>query len=133
MNAATATGKARAEMLEPAMRLQFLERLNLEIDLRKALENNQFVLHYQPVVHLENRKLVGFEALVRWQHPQRGLLYPGDFITLAEETNLIFDISYWILSEACRQIADWNRQYSSNGGLTISINISGNHITDPDL
>jgi EAL domain-containing protein (putative c-di-GMP-specific phosphodiesterase class I) len=131
MYAAKAKGKARAEFFEPSLRLQFLERLNLEVDLRKAIENNELVLHYQPIVALENLELVGFEALLRWQHPQRGLLYPGDFIALAEETNLIIDIGYWVIGEACQQMAAWNKQFDD--GLTISINISGKHIADPNL
>lgn len=131
MYAAKAKGKARAEIFEPSLRLQFLEKLNLEVDLNNAIENNEFVIHYQPIVVLEDQSLVGFEALIRWQHPQKGLLYPGDFIALAEETNLIIDIGNWVLGEACRQMAAWNKQYDD--GLTISINISGKHIADPDL
>jgi diguanylate cyclase (GGDEF)-like protein/PAS domain S-box-containing protein len=133
MYAAKAKGRARAEVFEPTMRQRFLERLNLETDLRKAIENSEFIIHYQPIVILENKELVGFEALVRWQHPQKGLLYPGDFIAVAEETGLITQIDQWILGTACQQMADWNKQYISNNGLTISVNISGIHVTDPDL
>lgn len=133
MYAAKENGKARAEVFEPSMRLRFLEKLNLEIDLRKAIESKEFVIHYQPIVDLENRDLLGFEALVRWQHPQRGLLYPGDFIQLAEETNLITDIGYWVLGEACRQMAAWNKNIFMESELTISVNISGKQIADPEL
>jgi EAL domain-containing protein (putative c-di-GMP-specific phosphodiesterase class I) len=105
----------------------------LETDLRRAIDNHEFIVHYQPIVLLENRELVGFEALVRWQHPQKGLLFPGDFIQVAEETGMITEIDQWILKTACRQMATWNRQYTSNNGLTVSINISGIHITNPDL
>jgi len=133
MYTAKAKGRARAELFEPSMRQRFLERLNLETDLRKAIDNNEFVIHYQPIVYLENKELVGFEALVRWQHPQKGLLFPGDFITVAEETGLITYIDQWVLREACWQMMAWNKQYIANNGLTISINISGKHVTDPDL
>jgi EAL domain-containing protein (putative c-di-GMP-specific phosphodiesterase class I) len=133
MYVAKAKGRARAEVFEPSMRQRFLERLNLETDLRKAIENDEFVIHYQPIVILDNKELVGFEALARWQHPQRGLLYPGDFITVAEETGLITEMDQWILRTACQQMVDWNKQYPSNSGFTISVNISGIHITDPDL
>ncbi len=133
MYAAKSKGRARAEVFEPVMRQQFLERLSLETDLRKAIENEEFVIHYQPIVVLENKELVGFEALVRWQHPLKGLLYPGDFIAIAEDTGLITYIDQWILRAACQQMVTWNKQYPSNSGFTISVNISGKHVTNPDL
>ncbi len=133
MYAAKAKGKARAEVFEPSMRQRFLARLTLEADLLKAVKNKEFVIHYQPIVVLENMELVGFEALIRWQHPQRGLLYPVDFITVAEETGAITEMDQWVLGEACRQMAIWNQQYINNKDLTININISGKHITDPEL
>jgi len=123
------------------MRQRFLDRLTVEADLRKAIQNNEFEAHYQPIVILQNRELVGFEALIRWQHPEKGLLYPGDFISIAEETGLIIDIDQWILLEACQQITSWNDRIRNNNKnnkkpykeLTISINISGKHITNADL
>jgi diguanylate cyclase (GGDEF)-like protein/PAS domain S-box-containing protein len=133
MYAAKAKGKDRAETYEPALRRRFLERLNLEIDLRKAIESNEFVVHYQPILGLEDRALLGFEALVRWQHPKKGLLYPKDFINLAEETDLIVGIGHWVLREACGQMAAWNQRFTSSVELSISINISGRHINNPDL
>ena len=133
MYAAKAKGRARAEVFEPSMRQRFLERLNLETALRKAIKNKEFVIHYQPIVILENKELVGFEALVRWQHPEKGLLLPEEFITMAEETGLIIEIDQWVLGEACRQMAIWNKQYIDNNGFTININISGKHITNPEL
>jgi diguanylate cyclase (GGDEF)-like protein/PAS domain S-box-containing protein len=133
MYVAKSKGTAMVEVFEPSMRERFLERLNMEADLRKAIENKEFVVNYQPIVILESKELVGFEALIRWQHPEKGLLFPGDFITVAEETGIITEMDQWILGEACRQMADWNKQYIDNNGFTISINISGKHITNPEL
>ena len=133
MYSAKAKGRARAEVFEPDMRQQFLERITLENDLRKAINNQEFIAHYQPIVILESGEMVGFEALVRWKHPYRGLLYPADFISVAEETGLIVEIDHWILNEACHQIKEWNNRYKPDQDLTVSINISGKHITDPEL
>jgi diguanylate cyclase (GGDEF)-like protein/PAS domain S-box-containing protein len=133
MYSAKAKGRARAEIFEPSMRKEFLDRITLESDLRKAVTNNEFIAHYQPIVVLETGELVGFEALVRWQHPFRGLLHPGDFISVAEETGLIIDIDHWVLQEACHQMKRWNEKYAPSKVLHISINISGKHITDPEL
>ncbi|MCJ7703525.1 MAG: GGDEF domain-containing phosphodiesterase, partial [Anaerolineales bacterium] len=133
MYSAKAQGKAQAKFFEPIMRQQFLNRITLESDLRKAIQNKEFTAHYQPIFVLESEELVGFEALARWQHPTRGLLNPADFISVAEETGLIIEIDHYILYEACRQMKIWNGQYKPNQDLTVSINISGKHITDPEL
>jgi len=88
---------------------------------------------YQPIITLESGDLIGFEALVRWRHPQKGLLEPGEFIKLAEETGIILDIDYWVLSEACKQIQCWNKKYNPQSSWSISINFSGKHFGDPGL
>jgi len=133
MYAAKEKGKNRAEVFDPSMRERFLDRLNIETDLVKAIPNNEFHIFYQPIVILNSGELIGFEALLRWQHPEKGLLLPEDFIHIAEETGFIFDIDCWVLKEACRQLAIWNEHYKFDQDLTISTNISGKHITNPIL
>src|SRR3712207_2249400 len=96
-------GKARYELFEPSMDAKAVERLMLETGLRRALVRQQFRVYYQPIVALDNYKIVGAEALVRWEHPQRGLLLPQEFLSIAEETGLIMRIGQWVLREACKQ------------------------------
>jgi EAL domain-containing protein (putative c-di-GMP-specific phosphodiesterase class I) len=110
-----------------------MTRLELEIDLRKALENQQFVVYYQPILDMVSKRIIGFEALVRWQHPTKGLIPPADFIPAAEETGIIIPLGYWILDEACHQIHAWNSQYSFDPPLTINVNLSSRQCEQPDL
>ncbi len=126
-------GKSRAVMFHPDMRQRVVERLKLETDLRRAIGNGELRIYYQPVVNINTGQLVGFEALVRWQHPDKGLLLPSEFVTLAEETGMIIAIDRWVVSEACLQIQTWNQTYKPNPELTISVNISAKHITSQDL
>ena len=105
------------------MRLQVINRLHTENDLRQALENDELLLHYQPILDLRTMRIKGFEALVRWQHPQRGLVSPGDFIEVAEETGLIVPIGQWILNTACEQLATWQTQFP-DWPLSLSVNLS---------
>ncbi len=130
---AKSKGKARFEVFEPAMRTRVLDRLELGNDLRHAVENQELRLHYQVIFSMVTGKITGLEALVRWQHPDRGLLYPGDFIQLAEETGLIVAIDRWVLHEACRQLSEWKQETPHFIDLSVSVNISGRDLAQPDL
>jgi diguanylate cyclase (GGDEF)-like protein/PAS domain S-box-containing protein len=126
-------GGGRSKIFEPPMRQRVLDRLNLETDLRKAISDEELRIHYQPIADLESGKLIGFEALVRWQHPVKGLLSPGEFIGLAEETGMIISIDRWVLRNACEQIHTWNQKFRPNPELSVSVNISAKHIATPEL
>jgi EAL domain-containing protein (putative c-di-GMP-specific phosphodiesterase class I) len=101
------SGRDNSQFFRPDMSLRAVERQSLEGQLRYALERNELLLHYQPKVNLKTRAITGVEALVRWQHPERGLLFPGQFLTIAEDTGLIVAIGQWVLHEACRQTRAW--------------------------
>ncbi len=133
MYSAKASGRARHEVFEPPMRKKITDRLSLETQLRQALERREFSLHYQPIVALENNRLIGFEALLRWQHPQRGLLSPNEFLDVAEDTGLITPIDRWVLLQACQQMKAWQDQYVFDPPLTISVNLSGNQFCKGDI
>ncbi|MDJ0718661.1 MAG: EAL domain-containing protein [Prochloraceae cyanobacterium] len=121
---AKAAGKARYTVFQPQMYKDALTTLELENDLRRAIEHEEFQVFYQPIVKLTNRQIVGFEALVRWQHPEKGMVSPGKFIPLAEETGLIVPIGYWVMEQACRQMRQWQSQYEVAQNMTISVNLS---------
>jgi len=104
-----------------------------ETDLRKAIHRKEFVTHYQPIVSLKSRSVVGFEALIRWRHPQLGLIYPGSFISIAEETGLIIPITRLILQEACSDLKSWQDQVQHLQKLTMNVNISSKHFLQPSL
>jgi EAL domain-containing protein (putative c-di-GMP-specific phosphodiesterase class I) len=104
----------------------------MENDLRTALDKNQFVVFYQPIMDLDATGITGFEALIRWQHPEDGLIGPDDFISIAEDTGMIMDIGDWILGEACHQIVEWQKIYG-NKDLTISVNLSPEQLRQPDI
>jgi diguanylate cyclase (GGDEF)-like protein/PAS domain S-box-containing protein len=133
MYRAKALGKARYEIFDPTMRDLIMERLELEGDLRRALENEELVPYYQPIVSLDTGRTMGFEALVRWNHPKRGLLTPDAFISMAEETGLVIAIDRLVLREACRQLVEWQDMYNSDPPLTISVNLSVKQVTQPDM
>ena len=130
---AKSLGKARCEIFNPDMYTQAMARLQLETDLRRALDYQEFRVYYQPIVALPSGRIVGFEALVRWQHPERGLVNPADFIPLAEETGLIVPIGYWVLHEACRQLQAWRMRFGLNAPLKISVNLSVKQFVQPNL
>ena len=132
MYRAKALGKARYEVFDTAMHARAVGLLQLETDLRRALDRGEFKVHYQPIIHLQSGRIVGFEALVRWQHPQRGLVMPDDFIPVAEETGLIVPIGREVLREACRQLHEWRHGFP-NLTLSVSVNLSGKQFRQPDL
>ena len=115
------------------MHAAVVERLYLEADLRRAIERREFVLEYQPIVDILTRRVVGTEALVRWRHPERGLLYPGAFIEVAEETGLINAIGLHVLQDAVTQAADWRRRFPEHESMLLSVNVSPQQLSDPRL
>jgi len=125
-------GKGRPELFNPEMHAAAVHRLELEEELRRAVEREEFVVHYQPVVRLGDGSIAGVEALARWQHPERGLIPPDDFIPLAEETGLIIPIGNWILQEACRHVADLQRR-GADDRLRLAVNFSARQLTDPSM
>ncbi|HEX8708876.1 MAG TPA: EAL domain-containing protein [Pyrinomonadaceae bacterium] len=133
MYRAKSQGKARHEVFDKAMHALAINLLQLETDMRRALERNEFFLQYQPIVSLDSFNLRGFEALVRWRHPERGLISPLDFIPVAEDTGQILAIGQWVLAEACQQMRRWQRRFSSEQPLFISVNLSSKQFTQPDL
>jgi diguanylate cyclase (GGDEF)-like protein/PAS domain S-box-containing protein len=124
-------GKACVRRYEPALHHAALDRLELEGDLRRALDRGELVVHYQPTVQVASGAISGFEALVRWQHPRRGMLGPMEFIPLAEETGLITDIGRWVLGQACRQAFEWQQTYAP--AITMAVNVSARQLRDPSL
>jgi len=133
MYRAKASGKARYEMFDRRMHAQALARLQTETDLRHALERQEFAVYYQPVISLDTERICGMEALVRWNHPERGVVVPGEFIAVAEETGLIVPIGRWVLEEACRQLAIWQKAFPEPHPLSMCVNLSVRQIAQSDL
>src|SRR4030067_1364653 len=133
MYSAKDRGRMRYELFDPSMRARIADRLNLESDLRQAIERDELVIHYQPIISLDLGKLSGFEALLRWNHPAKGLLYPNDFMAIAEESSLITLLDRWIILRACKQMKEWQERNPYNPPISISINISGKQISRPDF
>lgn len=117
-------GKSRYEVFDADMHAQALQRLHLENDLHQALANQELVVHYQPIISLKTLKIEGFEALVRWQHPQRGLVGPVEFVPVAEDIGLIIAIDRWVLRTVCRQLAAWHQSLPTMNKLRASVNLS---------
>jgi EAL domain-containing protein (putative c-di-GMP-specific phosphodiesterase class I) len=133
MYRAKENGKARYEMFDKEMHARAMSRLQLERDLRQAIERNQFSVNYQPIVALQTGRIAGFEALVRWEHPERGQVFPADFIPLAEETGLIVPIGQWVLEEACTRTREWQSHSRLNRTLSLSVNLSARQVSQSDL
>ncbi len=126
-------GKARYEIFDPEMHRDAIKRLHLENDLRQGIERQEFILYYQPIVELASNQLVGFETLVRWQHPTEGLKSPGEFIAVAEETGLISSLDYWVLRRACQQLASWQTVFPNISTMKVSVNLSAQDLRRQDL
>ena len=133
MYRAKALGKARSCLFNKTMHQFAVNRLRLETDLRRALERQELILHYQPIVSLITGDITGFEALVRWQHPEHGLISPAEFIPVAEETGLINPIGWWVLREACLKLRIWQLTFPHERPLTMSVNLSGKQFAQPGL
>ena len=133
MYRAKENGKARYEVFDHGMHARAVSRLQLESDLRQAVEQKEFCVYYQPIVSLQTGRLAGLEALVRWNHPRRGLVSPADFIPVAEETGLIVPIGEWVLQEACKHIRRCQLVYPSHRSLSLSVNLSARQVAQPDL
>ena len=127
------SGRARHVVFDEMMHKEVMDRLNLEKELRQAAEEQQFTLSYQPIVSLETAALVGFEALIRWPHAERGIVLPADFIALAEELGLIVPIGEWVLGEACGQLRRWQQKRPDLEALSMSVNLSKHQLTHADL
>ncbi|MPY94821.1 MAG: EAL domain-containing protein [Acidimicrobiia bacterium] len=133
MYAAKGRGRERFELFEPAMEVAVLDRLQLEAELRHAVDRGQLELEFQPLVRLTGGELVGFEALLRWNHPARGPLGPDAFLTIAEESGQIDAIGRWVLDEACTTAATWQRADGRDSGLWVSVNVSPGQFRSPAL
>jgi diguanylate cyclase (GGDEF)-like protein len=133
MYRAKAEGRARYMLFDQKMHEAVVGRLTLENDLRQSIARNQLVLHYQPIVSLSDGVPVGFEALVRWQHPERGLVSPLQFISLAEEIGFIVPLGYWVLDTACQQLANWRKRRPEFADVGVSVNLSRKQLSAPDL
>ena len=133
MYRAKALGKGQYHIFDPALHAAALERLQLETDLRRGIEQQELIVHYQPIIDLKIGQIAGFEALVRWCHPKRGLVSPGAFIPIAEETGLITPIGNWVLSEACYQLQTWQKQGYVDPSLFVSVNLSVKQFAQPNL
>jgi diguanylate cyclase (GGDEF)-like protein/PAS domain S-box-containing protein len=127
---AKSNGKARYEFFNDGLREQAISRFETESGLRKAIDEQQLVVYYQPIVAASDLSIRGFEALVRWPHPQRGMVQPSEFIPIAEQSDLIIHLGHWVLREACRQMAEWQRRFAPDPPLSISVNVSARQLND---
>jgi diguanylate cyclase (GGDEF)-like protein len=126
-------GKARHVVFDPTMHAKATAALWVETELRRAVEQGDFVVYYQPIISVEENKITGFEALLRWHHAERGIITPSEFITVAEETGLIIPLGERVIRESCRQLKEWQEQFPSCRDLTVSVNVSGKVFSQPDF
>lgn len=133
MYSAKALGKAQYQVFNARMHMHALTLLQIESDLRRAIEREEFQVNYQPIVSLESGRIRGFEALVRWRHPERGLISPSDFIPIAEETGLVIQIDHWVLKQACSQMRRWQEALPVTRGMKISVNLSCKQFMQPTI
>lgn len=133
MYRAKALGKSQSVIYDQSLRVNSVSSLVLEEEMRTALDQNEFFLFYQPIINLQDDQVTGFEALLRWNHPERGVLSPADFISIAEDTGLILPIGQWVLREACRQCVDWQKTYPEKLKVSINVNLSPRQFLDPEL
>ncbi len=133
MRRAKALGGSRCEVFDEAMHTRAVGRLKLEADLRAALTERQFRIHYQPVVQLETRRIVSFEALLRWDHPSQGLISPYRFIEAAEDTGILVSIGHWLILQACRQLCEWESNCFGDEPMNITVNVSARQFADARL
>jgi len=129
---AKALGKSRYQLFDAEMHLRAMAQMQIENDLRRAIDRGEFELYYQPILNIKQHQIRGFEALIRWRHPERGLIQPSEFISTAEETGLILPIGKWVLEEACRQTALWHAAFP-NQRVDINVNLSGRQFSQTDL
>ncbi len=122
-------GRARYESFDPAMHARAVERLKLETDLRRAFERGEFRVHYQPIASVKDERIIGLEALLRWEHPERGLLLPEQFLAVAEESGLILPIDLWVLRTACGQMSRWHERMPRERRPQIHVNVSSKHFS----
>jgi diguanylate cyclase (GGDEF)-like protein/PAS domain S-box-containing protein len=133
MHRAKSLGRARHEVFHHSMHTRAVSLLRMEGDLRRAVDRGELAIAYQPVVSLDTGRIAGFEALLRWRHPEKGTILPEDFIPLAEETGLIVPIAKWVLTEACRQAGAWQTRFPMNPPVSVSVNLSSQNLSQPDL
>jgi diguanylate cyclase (GGDEF)-like protein len=133
MYRAKAEGKGRYRAYAPHMHDDIVDRMELEVDLKRAIEANELELHYQPIFDLKSGAIAGLEALVRWNHPTRGLLQPDSFIPLAEASGRVSDLGRWVLASACHQAALWRARYPATGGLKVGVNLSATELRDDSV
>jgi diguanylate cyclase (GGDEF)-like protein/PAS domain S-box-containing protein len=135
MYQAKSRGKACYALFDPSMHSRAIHQLQIENDMRRALEREEFFLVYQPIMALETQRLVGFEALIRWQHPERGLVSPGEFIPISEETGMILPLGEWVIGEACRQMREWQGRWPAlcDSSLIMSLNLSGKQLMQENI
>ena len=133
MYSAKEQGRARYEIFNSSLHDRAITRLQLETDMRRGIEREEFLIYYQPISCLNTGKLAGFEALARWKHPTRGIVSPGEFIPVAEETGTIIPLGTWILKKACQQMQLWQAKYPHQSAMQISVNLSGKQLREPSL